>query len=827
MSAPSGYGKTTAVANWAETTSATVAWLTLGRYDAEPGRLTQGLTQALLAAREPLGAKPLGLDLHFDVDDPGYAYRAICDAFQSVPEPVVLVVDDAQRAGEDWSSGLLGALLEQRPDQLSIVVVGRVPVQGMLSRFLLTDPDVLVGADTLAFDAAEVEQLLGPASGGPSAEAVLRATGGWPIAVRLRSLGGADPDSTGDLGSALLRDYVRDHVLGSLPDRLSSFILDSAVCDDLTAGLARAVTGAEDASALLDECARLGLFLQRFDTGNGSLYRWHPVFARQCIAIGNAADPAHVRELHRRAARALRAKEPLTAMSHARRAGDTPWARQILLHSWIGLIVGPYAPAVETMAAELAAESMAAGSMAAGSMAAEPAVKVCEGDLELSLVRACALDVLGQHAVAREMFIRAEAALPATGRTASQEAVLGLARLFVVDGRAAAIEAGANVRRLLERPDALGSIDRAAVFYLLGWTELRYRTNATLLIEYFTVAAREAQVAGDVELARRSLGHLAFSLVWAGRITEADEVLQRLDAESLAASPWDYYAGGSAMAAAAHVAYWRGDLVTAQREYARVIGSGSSSTSFAGVARMMLAFAASESGDLAACRRAAIEVEKIPLVETHGVSWPLFREVSVAMLEDAAGNRERAVSIARKHFTAENLPGVCVALSGILRRNGDPAAALTMLRRLRGFADVSQVKVATLMTAAILKRERGDLDGAHALCESALEIAAAEQLRNPFGARETAIRSLLREHIARSRYQDFIASCLASPAAAGGLDSLTERERDVFRQLQTSRTLAEIAQDMHLSVNTIKTHARSIYRKLGVASRREATRIGN
>nr|WP_255459516.1 helix-turn-helix transcriptional regulator [Micrococcus sp. TA1] len=61
--------------------------------------------------------------------------------------------------------------------------------------------------------------------------------------------------------------------------------------------------------------------------------------------------------------------------------------------------------------------------------------------------------------------------------------------------------------------------------------------------------------------------------------------------------------------------------------------------------------------------------------------------------------------------------------------------------------------------------------------------------------------------------------------AGGVLEALSERERDVFRLLQTSRTVREIAEELYVSVNTVKTHQRAIYRKLGVQSRREAQRV--
>ena len=66
------------------------------------------------------------------------------------------------------------------------------------------------------------------------------------------------------------------------------------------------------------------------------------------------------------------------------------------------------------------------------------------------------------------------------------------------------------------------------------------------------------------------------------------------------------------------------------------------------------------------------------------------------------------------------------------------------------------------------------------------------------------------------------------PVAADGfaVEALTDRETDVLRLLQGSLNLTEIAGELYVSHNTVKTHTLALYRKLGVSSRAEAVRIG-
>lgn len=807
VSAPSGYGKTRAVADWAESSRRFVAWVNLGPLDGDPGRLAQSIVQSLLSAECDRAEEPPALVMDPDVEDPNAAYQAIAAALSRTGREVLLIVDDAQRAGEDWQDGLLGALAEQPPDGLRVVLVGTTLIEVTLSRHALTHPEAFVGADLLAFTEEEIGSLAGRLQADSDPGRILHETNGWPIAVRLMLIGGHAIEHGRVREVQLLREYVRDQVLRSLRPDLAEFIIASTVCADLTPELAGAVTRREDAAALLEECVRLGLFLDRYDTARGPIYRWHSVFARQCVAVGHISDPARTEELHRRAARHLVESDPLAAMRHSLLAGDPAAARELLFSRWLGLIVGPNAAAVDVACVEVARE--------------------LGEDPRLVLIRACALDVTGQHRVARDLFARAKAAISRADMHGSSEPTLQLARLFLEDDRSAAAMASESVLTMLASDDRTLLDDRAAVNYVLGWAEIRHRMNASLPAEHFTAAAREAQARGDGALARRSLGHLAFALTWAGELGGARRALCELDAEGSDIAPWSYYAGGSAIAASGYLAYWEGDMRQASKDFGHVIEAGGSRISFAGVSRMMLAYAAAESGDLSACRRAAIGLQGLPLAEAHGVSWPAFRESAIAMLEEVGGNRSRAVAIARKYLGVPDLPVVCVAMAGILRRCGDSAAALGVLRSLRAFADVSYVKVALLNTAAVLRRDAGHIDRAHELCEAALEIASRENIRLPYLEREAQVRFLLREHIPHgTRFEDFAASCLADETPTAGMMTLTERELAVYRQFRTSRTLPEIAAELGLSVNTVKTHQRAIYRKLGVKSRREAVRFG-
>ena len=116
--------------------------------------------------------------------------------------------------------------------------------------------------------------------------------------------------------------------------------------------------------------------------------------------------------------------------------------------------------------------------------------------------------------------------------------------------------------------------------------------------------------------------------------------------------------------------------------------------------------------------------------------------------------------------------------------------------------------------------------------ESALAAAAPERLRQPFVALAGILNPLLSVRIERgTREPDFAADLLgrtADQAQRAGDDlhavfvPLTARETNILRYLATTLTTKEIAQALYVSVNTVKTHQRSIHQKLGAGDRREA-----
>lgn len=803
--APSGYGKTSAVSEWAAGLSEPVAWLSLGPFDTNEVQISAGIIRALSSVIPDFAVPPHRSGLLGESDSRGAArlFEQVCDG---LAEPVTLIIDDAQRAGDALRAGLLGALIEAGPDQLRLVIVGTTVVEMELSRLVASRPECVVRAPQLAFDVAEVAMLAG-ADHPRTPQDLLDLTQGWPIALRLLCLSWEAGAQSGISETAILRDYLRDHVLGALRLELQDFALDTAIGIDLTPQLAAAISGVGRPEALLEECAGLGLFLDRVETSDGIVYRWHGIFVRQCRAILEASDPERLRRSHRRAAEFLEADDPLNAIGQLLEAGDPAGAVAMLLRHWVWLHVGGDPRLLDQVCIALPAPY--------------------HDDPRVLLIRACAQAVINARHNSVVLMEKAEKLAAERGAPEGFEELRLTAQLLIIHESADLRAACRTLHDKASRSETIVPRERMAINYLIGWTGLRLRTDPGFFPVVLAAAADEAEALGEIEVARRALGHLASFLCWASRMRDARAALSRASAMAVGSesAPWRAYAGGSEDFASGFVAFWDGDFEVAAEAFTRVIRGESTEDSFGGIARWMLAFTATALGDPALRARAAREVQAIPTEDARALSWRTYRESALAALYEGDGQRSRAVRIAERVGQRPGVQMTTVLMADIVRRSGNPQGSLQILAGLKQAAQVGYVRVPLLASAALLRRREGNEKEAHRLCELALERAAEERVRQSLCRGEPELRQLLTEHLAwGTRYEEVVVACLAQHEPRGPLSQLSDRERAVFEQLRSTRTIQEIADTLGVSINTIKTHQRAVYRKLGVTSRRDAVR---
>lgn len=448
---------------------------------------------------------------------------------------------------------------------------------------------------------------------------------------------------------------------------------------------------------------------------------------------------------------------------------------------------------------------------------------------EVLFARAAALEVSDDHAAASALLARAEIVAgpqDEDGRVALSGA---LSVLLIGDEQRSRGEACDRLHRLLASVPDIPPASYGAAMFVLGWSEMRLRRSLEQIAEPLRAAVRACESTGQVSLARRATLHLAFALSWAGDLDEAERILGE-DRERLELSgAWRSFDGGLEEMTRLYIAYWRDDPATAEIHGARLVSVQGPQTAHGALARVFRSIAACASGDLDRIDETARDLAQVSAVERHGVPWDVYTTVAKMLVLESRGRLAAANRLAEEISLSLNVPVMTGIVMDFLRRHGHLAQAERLQQRLRGPGVPRYTKVSALITAAVVHRVRGQREAAHRALEQALDLACERRLLRPLNLADPYLRSLLGEHASwGSRHQEFIARHLGSAegpdsTAAGDLiEPLSRRERQILAYLRTTMTTAEIAAALHVSINTVKTHQRAIYRKLDVNSRREA-----
>lgn len=274
VSAPAGFGKTTAVAQWAAAARQRVVWVSLDADDQDPMRFWARVLAALDPHLPGLCRTSLSpLAAMSQADLPNHAARMLLNAFEAASEPVTLVLDDyhvlaAQHATIHRD---LAFLIAHVPQTAHLVLISRTEPPLPLARFRARRQLLELDAADLRFASAEVAALLANRVGQQlSAEAVAALdakTEGWAAGIELATLALREQRDVAawiaDFGGThrYIYDYLIEEVLTCLAPEQYTFLLQASILDRLCAPLCTAVTGAVDPRSMLDAFERAGLFL--------------------------------------------------------------------------------------------------------------------------------------------------------------------------------------------------------------------------------------------------------------------------------------------------------------------------------------------------------------------------------------------------------------------------------------------------------------------------------------------------------------------------------------------------------------------------------------
>jgi LuxR family transcriptional regulator, maltose regulon positive regulatory protein len=306
--APSGFGKTILLAEWATATDAQVAWLSCDESCGEPAQFWSRLTSCL-AARWPA----VGSDAALILERPSWDDRELVDSLArdlaDLPAAAAVVIDDAQLA--EASQRALASLAQHLPSHVRLVVGSQHNPVFSTSRLRLAGVITELRAGDLAFTQVEVEQLLELAGLGRESidgRRLRSLTEGWPAGLQMAVLAmrrAGDPREVIDAFAATTKetsDYLANEVMNRLPADLAGFLAHICVLEEFDAQLCQAVSGQDDAGRLLDRVVADDLFIYQVDRA-GERFRLHQMFAAFLQARLKTRGRASFREAHLRGPR--------------------------------------------------------------------------------------------------------------------------------------------------------------------------------------------------------------------------------------------------------------------------------------------------------------------------------------------------------------------------------------------------------------------------------------------------------------------------------------------------------------------------------------------
>ena len=747
---------------------------------------------------------------------------------------LILVIDDLHELNSPEALAQLTRLLTNLPPDVHAMLATRRDLRLRLHQLRLADELAEIRAADLRFSERETRELLA-ASGIELSEAgaalLHQRAEGWAAGLRLAALslaGHPDPErfvAEFSGSNRTVAEYLLAEMLERQPDDVQQLLLHTSLLDRVNADLADLLTGRSGSERILLELEDANAFVLSLDPER-TWFRYHRLFADLLRLELRRTLPEQVPALHRRAADWFASHgQVVDAIRHTQAAGDWPEAARLLADHSFSLTLDGH---VQTIRALLRA-------FPRGGPADDP---------ELALVRAMSdvfqgrLDEAAAHAAVAETY--AETAPPDRQRhlrVAIASVKLSLAR------RRGHLAGVAEQAKFLAAPVtgqsgediAFGSDLRAVALYNLGIVE----AWALGLADAERHLQEGAVLAREISRPYLEVGCLA-QLGFASRIHSFATTRRRCQEAIALAERYGWGAApivAPALVTLAAAMFWMGEFDEGEQWLQRTVRALETDAG-PGIRQLLhLATGMLQAGrgrrhealeEFSAAEHLASQLEGTHALASQVTGWMLAAQARIGL---PGGARACLAALDDERASSGEIGN---ARAVICLAEGNPAAALGAVQDvLDGTAPV--IGYVTIVEAHLLAglahRELGDQRAANQAAELALALAEPDRLVLPFamtGSREllgalprhaTAHAALLADILDVVHGSSLTAQDQSSPPPA---EELSPSELRVLRYLPTNLSRPEIAGELSVSVNTVNTHVRSIYAKLGASDRTSA-----
>ncbi|MGD1996895.1 MAG: tetratricopeptide repeat protein, partial [Anaerolineae bacterium] len=317
LSAPAGYGKTSALVDFTQHSSMPVCWYTADERDRDLGVFIEYLVGAIRERIPGFGEhtqaalSSLAGDLSHD---PTAVVGELTNEILEVDTPFAVVVDNYEALdGALGIQAFVHRLLELLPPNCHLMVGSRVLPSIPVTRLVAKRQLIGVTAKDLRFDPPEIQKLLklsGIKVPRSQAEAIAANSEGWITGILLLAdlLRGESQAALLDAERASTETYgyLAREVLNRQPPDLQFFLRTSAVLREMSPRLCRQILQIEEAGGLLTEVERRNLFVTRFGRGDTATYRYHNLFREFLEGQLRQRAPSRYTDMHLRAAQWFR-----------------------------------------------------------------------------------------------------------------------------------------------------------------------------------------------------------------------------------------------------------------------------------------------------------------------------------------------------------------------------------------------------------------------------------------------------------------------------------------------------------------------------------------
>jgi LuxR family maltose regulon positive regulatory protein len=845
ISAPAGSGKTSLLRAWADhsTDARRVAFVSVDRDEREAQHFWSAVLDAI---RGPASSRDSQVRPAAPAaPDDDRVVDTILSEFGEPGAPVVLIIDDLHELKSHDALAQLEHLLASVQNPGRVVLSSRRDPPIRLHRLRLADEVAEIRAADLQFTESETRELLA-ASGitlsNGGAAALYQRTEGWAAGLRLAVISlSRHPDPERFVAEfsgtdRAIGEYLMAEMLERQPSEVQRTLLRTSLVDRVNGELADLLAGRPGSEQMLLELEDANAFVVSLDAQR-TWFRYHQLLADFLRLELRRRSADEVPDLHRRAARWLADRGMVVeAVRHKLAAGDWPDAARLVAdHSFSWVLDGqagtidavlkafPEGAAADhpDLALAHAASDLNHGKLEAATaqlelaashvQSAPPArrrrLAVAIASLQLALARRS-----GQFSEVIDQVRLLDASISdesndqvAVGSELRAVALLNLGIVEMWSGRLAEadrhLSEGAALARMIGRP----------------YLEVSCRAHQGFPSKLVSVAtARErgrqavslAELHGfdDLPIIAPALGAVGGMAIWMGEFDEGERWLRRA---------WEV-ADPEVDPAAAVLLHVATGMLHAGRGHHQAAGE-----------------------EFAAAARVQSRLTGVHALTPRITGWLAAEQARLGLLDEARA------TLTGGSAEPERLGGIYDGQMGaiynaravICLSEGDPAGALDAVQ---GVLDTTPpvapafTVVESHLLAGIAHLDLGDRSAAAAAAEAALAVAEPDRLMFPFAMTDAAelLDALPRHETAHGALRSDIGDLLrGEPAPVVDrermlqLEELSPSELRVLRYLPTNLTRPEIARELYVSINTVNTHIRNIYSKLGARDRSSAVQL--